>query len=176
MSYTLNAPVSAATVLPSNFLLTYGENLIDAKNVIYYPAKNLLYIETDFVSSIEDEYVALSTNGILNTNSESADFSGKASLMRLLQLSPHTAGTSAVYCMLGDEPLYNLLGRTGITVVVRIANSTAADVTGLKVKVYDGDTFVAEESASVASEDFTDIVINTNNHTFSNNSPTIVVE
>lgn len=167
-AYTPQNELAANTVLPQNFTLVSesGETAVITE-AYYYAEHNQVKLILDTTNAGTGEMWNLTSTGLLDTEGNSVETSEKVTLFKETEVSYGTAEISSVTFFENGVPTLSTVNKDGIIAVVRIANTTGESVSGM-VKLYDGNTLVAECNCSIESESFTEVSIDISEHNFTN--------
>lgn len=167
-AYTPQKELAASTVIPKNFTLMSDSGKTTAITEAYYYAEdNQVKFVLETANSDIYELWNLTSTGVLDTEGNSVDASGKLTLFKESDISYGTAQVSAITFLENGIPTSDLVNKTGIVAIVRIANTTGKMVSG-RVELYDGASLVAEANCSIESESFTEVSIDISEHNFTN--------
>ena len=176
LTYTPDGVLSAASITKENISVTCNGENVSVEDIYYYPEKNLMLINTEFVDCRYNESAYIRGMNIKKTDGSTADFSAEAALTAEFDAEYGRIAVSAVYYSQNGSYISNIRGKNGVLVTVRITNTTSEKKENAVVKVYDGEVLAATGYASIEKDDFTEVTIDTAEHVFSGNEITVSVE
>lgn len=167
-AYTPQNELAANTVLPQNFTLVSesGETAVITE-AYYYAEANQVKLILETANAGSEELWNLASTGLLDTEGNQVNTAEGITLFKEAEISYGTAQVSSVTFFENGVPTLSTANKDGIIAVVRIANTTGESVSGM-VKLYDGNTLVAECNCSIESESFTEVSIDISEHNFTN--------
>lgn len=149
---------------------------IPTGDVYYYPGTNQLLICAEEDSVRFPKNVTLTAKNLVDKNGNDASFSAACSLAKLYEVPYGELGLQRVSYEINGTPAANIVGKTGVSVLVRISNSTSKPVNDTTVKVYDGASLVGSGSVNVPASGFAEVLIDTSSHKFIYNNAKVVIE
>lgn len=176
LTYTPDGVLSAASITKENISVTCNGENVSVEDIYYYPEKNLMLINTEFVDCRYNESAYIRGMNIKKTDGSTADFSAEAALTAEFDAEYGRLAVSAVYYSQNGSYISNIRGKNGVLVTVRITNTTSEKKENAVVKVYDGEVLAATGYASIEKDDFAEVTIDTAEHVFSGNEITVSVE
>lgn len=167
-AYTPQIKLAANTVFPKNFtLISESGETAAITDAYYYVEDNQVKFILEATNAGAQEIWNLTSTGVLDTEGNSADTAGKLTLFQESEISYGTAQVSAVTFLENGVPTTEVVNKSGIVAVVRISNTTGKAVSG-KVKLFDGNSLIAERDCSIESESFAELSIDISEHSFVN--------
>lgn len=167
-AYTPQNKLAASTVLPKNFTLVSESGQVAAITEAYYYAENnqvKFIVETK--NAGVQELWNLASTGVLDTEGNAANAAGELTLFRETDISYGSVQVSAVTFLEDGVPTVDVVNKSGLVAVIRISNTTGKAVSG-KVRLFDGNSVVAERNCTIESESFEELSIDISEHSFKN--------
>lgn len=174
LTYEPEQILSSSSVIKENLSVTYDDTPVSIEKVFYYPTKNLLIMNIANMDTSSCEYFVVLGNGITDTDGNVLTLNGKAALTRAADPSYGTVDVAAVYYKSGSEPIFNLIGKSDVTVMVRITNTSSFSAVK-KVLIYDGEEVVGQQTVNVNADDFVEVAILISGHKFINNNANVEI-
>ncbi len=166
LTYTPASELAGDTVCAENYTLTSDKtSRINILDTYYYPGENQVKLIIETKKAAAGAPCRLTSENLLNTEGQTTDCDETVYLFSENEVSYGTVDISAVSYLIGNVPAGNTSGKSGITVVVRLSNTTGVTQQGT-VAVFDGGEAVVSAPYSVDSEGFAEITLDASAHTF----------
>lgn len=175
LTYSIEDTLSSSTVVKENLIVTYDDTPVTVNELFYYPTKNLMIMSINAIDSTDCEYATIAGNGITDTDANPYTLDGKAALTRVADPSYDGVSVTAIYYKSAGVPIFNLIGKSNVTAMVRITNTTSSPAEKT-ITVYDGEELIGQQAVNIAADDFTEIAILLSGHTFINNKANIEIQ